>query len=230
MSKDLTVPDPRDFGLASFAELLSSRPPIPGEVPGGFDAFREGLLASLTPMTPYECVVAENLVSIEWELFQRRRMREAVLRNALRKSVTDAAMRRASAIHDDAFDPARDAHWEAHTAAGGSDRDWNDPHPFDRTAARERVDALTDGALSNDPREQAAAYQGLTEMGVSLADLMGDAYAEAHGHGQRHDAKIQELERRRREVMRDYAAIQKARPIEHAKAADDIEDAVLVSP
>jgi hypothetical protein len=59
---------------------------------------------------------------------------------------------------------------------------------------------------------------------------MGDAYAEHYGPGQRHDAKAQELERRRREVMRDYATIQKARPIDHVKAAGDVEDAVLVSP
>lgn len=230
MSKDLTQPTPSDFGLASFADLLSTRPPIPGEVPGGFDAFRDGLLASLTPLTPYECVVAENLVAIEWELFQRRRMREVVLRKELRKSISKAAMDRASAIHDAAFDPGRDAHWEALTAAGGGERDWKDPHPFDRKAAEARIHTLTDGALSNDLREQAAAYQALTEMGVSLADLMGDAYAEAHGPGQRHDAKSQELERRRREVIRDYAAVQKARPIDHVETAGDIEDAVLVSP
>ena len=230
MSKDLTPPDPRDFGLASFADLLSTRPPIPGEVPGGFDAFRAGLLASLTPMTPYECVVAENLVAIEWELFQRRRMREAVLRKNLREAITKTAMRRAEEGHDDATEQAIDDAWDAHVAAGGDEEDWENPFPFDRDAARERVDAITEGILSNDLDEQSEAHQALTEMGVFLADLMGDAYAEAHGRGQRHDAKTQELERRRREVMRDYAAIQKARPIDHAKTTSDIEDAELVQP
>jgi len=230
MSKDLTTPDPRDFGLASFADLLSSRPPIPGEEPGGFHTLRQGLLKSLAPMTPYERVVAESLIAIEWALHQRRRLREHALRKNLSEAVTKAAMRRIESIHDDAVEDALDAAWEAHVEAGGDQEDWENPFPFDRNAARERVNALTEGALSSDPQEQADAYKALTEMGVSLADLMGDAYAEAHGPGQRHDAKIQELERRRREVMRDYTAVQKARPIDHAKAADNIEDAVLVLP
>ena len=228
MSKDVTPPNPRDFGIASFADLLSTRPPIPGEVPGGFDAFRAGMLASLTPITPYECVVAENLVAIEWELFQRRRMREAYLRNCIRKSITKSAMHRAEELHDDATEQAIDDAWDAHVDAGGDEEDWENPFPFDRDASRDRVDALTEGALSNDPQSQATAYQTLTEMGVSLADLMGDAYAEAHGPGQRHDAKIQELERRRREVMRDYTAVQKARPIDPVKTDGYIEDAELV--
>lgn len=228
MTKQPNLPDPADFGLQSFAELLSTRPPIPGEVPGGFDAFRAGLLASLTPITPYECVVAENLIAIEWELFQRRRMREAVLRKELRKSITKAAMHRAEKLHEDATDQAIDDAWDAHVEAGGDEEDWEDPLPFDRNAAQERIAALTEGVLSNDPLEQAAAYDALTEMGVPISDLMGDAYADAVGPGQRHDARVEALERRRREVMRDYGAIQKARPLDHTKTDADIEDAELV--
>ncbi|MBF9045529.1 hypothetical protein LSUCC0031_00195 [Rhodobacterales bacterium LSUCC0031] len=228
MSKDLTTPDPRDFGLASFADLLSSRTPIPGEEPGGFQAFRGGLLASLTPITPYECVVAESLIAIEWELHQRRRLREHALRKNLSEAVTQAAMRRVEAIHDDAVEDALDAAWEAHVEAGGDEDDWEDPYPFDRQAASERVAALVEGIISHDTAEQAAAERALTDLGVPLLDLMGEAYAEPHGQATRHDAKAQELERRRREVMRDYAALQRARPIDHAQTDDDIEDAEIV--
>jgi hypothetical protein len=230
MSKDLTTPEPRDFGLASFADLLASRPPIPGEEPGGFQTLRQGLIASLTPMTPYECVVAESLIAIEWELHQRRRLREHALRKNLSEAVTKAAMRRIEAIHDDAVEDALDAAWEAHVEAGGDQEDWENPFPFDRNAARERVNALTEGALSRDPQEQADAYKALSELGVPLLDLMGEAYAEAHGQATRHDAKAQELERRRREVMRDYAALQRARPINPAQTDADIEDAEIVQP
>jgi hypothetical protein len=230
MSKDLTTPNPRDFGLASFADLLSSRPPIPGEEPGGFQALRGGLLSSLAPMTPYECVVAESLVAIEWELHQRRRLREHALRKNLSEAITRAAMRRAEAIHDGAVADTVDAAWDAHVEAGGDEDDWEEPHPFDRQAASERVAALVEGALSRDAGRQAEAQRALTDLGVPLLDLMGEAYAETHGQATRHDAKAQELERRRREVMRDYAALQRVRPIDHAQTAGDIEDAELVQP
>jgi hypothetical protein len=135
MSKDLTTPKPQDFGLASFSDLLSSRPPIPGEQPGGFDALRA-----------------------------------------------------------------------------------------------ERVAELADCILSNDPLSQADAHHALTELGVPLLNMMGSAYAETHDPASRHDAKVQELERRRREVMRDYAALQRARPIDHAQTDADTEDAEIVQP
>jgi hypothetical protein len=230
MSKDLTTPDPRDFGLASFTDLLSSRPPIPGEEPGGFQAFRGGLLASLTPMTPYECVVAESLTAIEWELHQRRRLREHALRKNLSEAITKAAIRRIEAIHDDAVEDALDAAWETHVEAGGDEDDWEDPYPFDRMAASERVASLVEGILAPDAGQQAEAQRALAELGVPLLDLMGEAYAETHGQATRHDAKAQELERRRREVLRDYAALQRARPIDHAKTAGDVEDAEIVQP
>lgn len=132
--------------------------------------------------------------------------------------------------HDRAFDGARDAHWEAHKEANGSEGDWRDPHPFDRQAGSERVAALVEGIISPDAGRQAEAQRAMADLGVPLLDLMGEAYAEPHGQAHRHDAKAQELERRRREVMRDYAALQKARPIDHAAPAGDIEDAELVQP
>jgi len=39
--------------------------------------FHAGLTQSLAPATPYEAVLAESLISIEWELLQHRRMHEA---------------------------------------------------------------------------------------------------------------------------------------------------------
>jgi hypothetical protein len=79
MNKKLKTPDPRDFNLESFGDLVSDKLSIVGEEAGAFEVFRAGMLASLAPMTPYECVIAENLIAIEWELFQQRRMREASL-------------------------------------------------------------------------------------------------------------------------------------------------------
>ena len=90
MASDITRTDPKRFGLESFADILPSRDPIVGEDPGSFDCFREALHRSLSPMTPYEYVVAENLIAIEWELIQRRRMREASLREHVRSAIRNA--------------------------------------------------------------------------------------------------------------------------------------------
>ena len=55
MSNDLSPPSPDRFGLVSFSELLPPRDPIIGEDPGSFDGFHEGMMASLTPITPSFC-------------------------------------------------------------------------------------------------------------------------------------------------------------------------------
>jgi hypothetical protein len=79
--------DPLDFGLTSFADVLPKRDTIPGEKAGSFAVFQAQLMRTLTPFTPYEFVVAENLISIEWEILQHRKMRERCLRNLLGKEI-----------------------------------------------------------------------------------------------------------------------------------------------
>lgn len=219
MSKDLTPHGPEHFGLSTFAELLSSRTPILGEEPGSFEQFREGLMLSLIPFTPYECVVAENLVAIEWELFQQRRMRDTALRKALRQSVYDAVMSLEEYHHDKALD----AEWQRFIAAGGDEDEWVDPFEFDKAAAEEKADDLAERATSQEPDVQATALNDLVEMGISPVDHMSKAYGMTYGDAPRHDAKVQELERRRREVRRDFDALQKARPIDAG-----VEDAEVV--
>lgn len=228
MHNALTHPDPRDFGLANFADLLSSRAPIPGEEPHSFDTFRRGLLASLRPAIAYECVVAEKLVAIEWELLQRRRMREASLRMTISEAISGSARSCARAIHNEEVNAARDEDWDKFIAAGGDRDAWKDPYPFDRDATEERVAKLVEDVLSHEATIQAQSHQALTEMGVDLLGLMGAAYAETYGEAVRHDTKTQELERRR-EVRRDYDAIQRARPIEHEGNRGDIPDVEVVS-
>ena len=51
-------------------------------------------------------------------------------------------------------------------------------------------------------------------MGLDVVELMGEAYRSHEDKVRRHEHKMPELERRRREVMRDYDALQNARPVE----------------
>ena len=210
MSNKLERTDPKRFGLTSFADLLAARAPMLGEVPGSYAAFHAGLMGALTPFTPYECVMAENLVAIEWELVQHRRMRDADLRRGLREAVERAARD----WEDEQRDQALDAAGEAFLAAGGSEEAWEEPAEFSRSAAVHRAADLADRAVSGDPDVQAAAQTELAQKGLSPLDLMSAVYTDYRVNGQHHDAKIRELERRRREGKRDYDALQRTRPVE----------------
>ena len=90
MANNITPIDPARFGLASFAEILPRRLRIVGEDHDSFETFRAGLMRSLAPMTHYECVIAENLVRIEWDLVQHYRMNEAALRRHTPQATRDA--------------------------------------------------------------------------------------------------------------------------------------------
>ena len=202
MSKDLTPPSPERFGLTSFADLLPARDPILGEDPGSFRGFHQGLMRSLTPFTPYECVVAENLIAIEWELLQHRRMRDSNLRKVIHEAVRKAVIQREREKHNAAL------------AATGDEGARTTPYKFDEGAAQQMADALAARTVSPDPDVQAEACAEVVALGLQPVDLMSEAYVSPSAPARKHDIKIQDLERRRREVKRDYDALQKARPVE----------------
>ena len=210
MSSDLAPPEPSRFDLNSFADLLPDRAPIIGEDPGSFEGFRDGMMQSLLPMTPYEGVVAENLIAIEWELLQHRRMRDAGLRKLVKESVEEAVIAREKEAHEDALDEA----WEKHENAGGTQDDWKEPFDFDEDRAKAAGQALAINAVSRDPKTFKAACKEIEDMGMDVVELMGEAYRSHENEVRRHENKMPELERRRREVMRDYDALQNARPVE----------------
>ena len=210
MTADLTPPTPARFNLTSFADLLPGRAPIIGEDPGSFEGFHNGMMQSLLPMTPYEGVIAENLIAIEWELLQHRRMRDAGLRRLVRDRVSEAVVKREKAAHDVKLDEA----WEAHEAKGGTEDNWKEPFSFDQEAAQEAGQTLSQNAVSREPDTFQAACAEIEAMGLDVVDLMSEAYVSQKAGVTRHETKLPDLERRRRDVMRDYDALQKARPIE----------------
>ena len=145
-------------------------------------------------------------------------MRDAGLRTDLRQAVHKAAMKVESARHEAALDAA----WEAFVEEHGNDDDWEEPFKFDEAAAEQRSENIASRAVSHDPDVQAAAHAEIVAMGLSPLDLMGAVDREHFGTARRHDAKVQDLERRRREVKRDYDALQKARPVEAEVAQAEV--------
>ncbi|MFX4296144.1 hypothetical protein [Pseudosulfitobacter pseudonitzschiae] len=188
MPDDLTLPDPSRFNLTRFSDLLPERDPIIGEDPGSFDGFREGLMHSLVPLTPYEGVVAENLIAIEWELIQHRRMRDAGLRTIIKQTIKEAIFDREDACLRDTY--------------------------FDRSAAETMAVDLSARAISRNSEEMTSAHAEIEAMGLDVVELMGEAYLSSSNKVWQHDNKLQELERRRREVKRDFDLLQRARPVE----------------
>jgi hypothetical protein len=78
MSKKLpkTSPD------RAHAEVLQHFLPtqlLPDEDPETHAALRDAILLDLTPGTPYERILAEQLVTLEWEALRHRRMRDSLL-------------------------------------------------------------------------------------------------------------------------------------------------------
>jgi hypothetical protein len=210
-----TLPDPARFGLASFAQLLSQREPLVGEKPETYEALHAGVLKSLNPGTPYEVVFAEGLIAIEWDLLQHRTMREACIRQAIKSAVTKALLEKERAEYDQAMGEAYNRHLEA----GDMKEPWNVPYEIDERAVEEAAEQLINRATSRDPKVQKAAYAELSGLGMAALELLSAANRGVLGEGpapdespEYHDTKIRELERRRREVKRDYDQLRQSRP------------------
>lgn len=137
-------------------------------------------------------------------------MRDAGLRSVVRNHVSKAVVKREEAAHNAKLDDA----WDAHQAKGGTEDDWEDPFAFDREAAQAAGQTLAQNAVSRDPDTFHATCAEIEGMGLDVVELMGEV-CRSHGTSvTRHENKLPDLECRRREVMRDYDALQRARPIE----------------
>lgn len=68
--------------------------------------------------------------------------------------------------------------------------------------------------MSRDPEVQASAYEEVSALGMDPVEIMGEACRSRDRSVTHHDNRLRELERRRREVKRDFDALQRARPLE----------------
>jgi hypothetical protein len=182
------------FGLQAFADILPKRDPITGEDPQSFEGFHSGMMSSLDPITPYEVVIAENLITIEWDHLQHRRMRDSGIRDIIRTSIVDAVSAK-----------AKDAHFKA----GLADETFVQPN-FNPGPSEAEGNALADRAMSHDPKEMEAAYATIRDLGRDPIALMSEAYRTYESSVTRHDDRLPDLEKRRRDVRRDYDLLQKA--------------------
>lgn len=154
-------------------------------------------------------MIAENLIAIEWELAQQRRMRDASLRDLVRKSICSAVVAHKEDRHEAELDEA----FERFIQEGGDEGDWQNK-PFERAPAEAAGEDLAARAMSFDAEVQAAAYEEVSALGMDPVDIMGEAYRSLDRLAVSHNARVRDLEGRRREVKRDLDGLQRTRPIE----------------
>ncbi|AZQ66719.1 hypothetical protein EF888_05930 [Silicimonas algicola] len=201
---------PARIVVRSFPDLVPPRDPLLGEDPEFFAIFRSGLAQALAPATSYEDLVAENLIAIEFELVQHRRLRDVALGQNIRDAIIEAVVNRERDDHDSELD----AHHDAWIAEGHSAHAWKEPHEFDPAAARAAGTDLADRVTSLDRSVRDKALTQITELGMTPMELLGEAHRRFGNRVAYHEEKIVELEARRRAVKRDYDALQAARPVE----------------
>lgn len=208
-------PNPTDFALTSFADLLPKRIHVIGEDPGAFELFRSTLLAALAPMTAHECVVAENLVNIEWDILQHRKMAQAQIYSLISSEIQCAYYSWTFNI----FEAEMERLWQEFRAAGKSEDDWKDPYEFDKDMAKTNSQDLVERAISSDLEVRKEAHEELKTIGLNPVYLMSEAHFNALKSIQ-HFEYIERLEKRRRFVKKDYDRLQELRPIEAILVSD----------
>lgn len=57
---------------------------LPGEDPTLLESLRAALLLELAPRSPYERLLAEDLATLEWEIYRQRRLRDELIRAQVR--------------------------------------------------------------------------------------------------------------------------------------------------
>jgi hypothetical protein len=110
-------------------------------------------------------------------------------------------------------DAALDQDWERHVEAGGDESNW-EPRRLDRGAAKAAGEERAARAMSRDLEAQTRAYDEVSVIGMDPVEIMCEAYRSRDWSVIHHHQKLRELEGRRREVKRDFDALQRARPVE----------------
>lgn len=203
----MKLPEPERLGLTSFLDLLPQREQLPAQGSEDFDAFRVQILRSLMPETPYECLLGDNLATLEWELLQHRRMRDRCLRNEVRERIVNAFVAFKTAAHEDELDKEFDDWIEA----GNAEEDFVE-RPFEKDAAKRAGEAVAGRAFDPDPKVALDAENEIAALGLDLLSVLANVSAASSSTSSYHHRKILELEKRAREVKRDLDGLRALRP------------------
>ena len=209
---------PSDFGLNSFQELIYQPPHRAGDHLDDLDAFRDALLTDLAPMRPHEAVMAENIIMIEWDIFQILIQKRHIARSAVFDEITNQYVKLAE---QEFYEEERRQRLEdkeqnndffaSITSYGSSDV--FDPHDA-QIAASQVIAQLKSGKTDKMEKAQVQIKADLPSPETVLAVVYetGSKYRDL-------DDALSDLERRRRRILKDYKHLQSATAID-VKAAE----------
>lgn len=178
------------------SELLDLLPRImlyPGEDKATFEGLRQAFMLDLAPSTPYQTAIAENLVSLEWEIIRHRQIRDNLVRLNFR------------AVACENFVPK---------IPGGVilQSDFN-----------KEVKALANALMGGASEAKTKALALLKDNGAEVSEMVAIAYARASQSLEPHERKLAELEVRRRRLKEDFERLKTAQKpaIEDAEIVTD---------
>jgi hypothetical protein len=168
-------------------------------------------------MTAHECVLAENIITLEWEISQLTR----AMRASVRRGVEQDIRRHIIHIHQAAYDAEIGKLRKEHQAASGQSFDFNlilrdqfeVPYEFDRMPAETEAEDLIQRLYSKEPETKKCAHYDLSVSFKHAEDILADQYKRGNIF-QMHSDRIATLEERRRDLKKDYDRLQKFTPIE----------------
>ncbi len=169
--------------LVQWRDLIPRLQLTADEDPAEFESIRNALIADLDPGTPYETMLAENLVALEWESFRHRRLREGLLLSALRQEVVGKL--------------------------GQVGRNGISLPEQDRVSAE--FTALLDAVSKDEGGRRSKFEKDLKSANTTLTELVALAYSRAGDALAAHETRLAQLELRRRRLLQDFKALKQVR-------------------
>ena len=199
-------------GITNFAELVARRPAIFGEDPGSYEMFQAQLIQTLAPVDQYEYALAAEIVDISWEIIQARHVKTTQMRITLTDKIYEAVKEH----FKDEYGRQFNAEWEAHEAAGGGEDSFKATAKYDPGTWSEQADDLAERATTLDKITATQAHSELLALGIDPSVILYEAYFDPSTRNKldRLEERQKILERRRRELERDFRRLQDRRPIE----------------
>lgn len=168
---------------------------LPDEDPREFAALTDSITSELQPRTAYQSCLVMNIVQVEWDIRRHRRLLAATIKTAFAQQ--------ASGVYDNGEPAAIKSFY---------------------STKPERQEFL-DQIKSADEEDRKAADVVLRARNVTRAQITAAAFASREAAVSYHEARLSELERRRRSLFECYEAIRSRNAIEPILDVDVVEAA-----
>ena len=179
-----------NLDLKHWSDLVARINLTPDEDPADFEPLHTALIQDLEPGTPYEKMLAENLVALEWEMLRHRRLRDGLLLTAFREQLM-VAISEGKALTQ---------------------------NPAKRKVLDSQIIPLINQLADNNATGRSQLDELLKPLNSSITELVAGAYSDASEFIASHENRLAQLEGRRRKLMQDFNSLKQTRLKEEEKA------------